>query len=295
MAQFNWTYVSDTGRKYNVGIYHGSRTGHLVVYCNLRVVIIDFNVLDTKTYPLFLDDELCELTIEKKSGEFRYGFDINRKADTPRNRIRKKVEKKHWRQTLLFFGAMGICVALFTAFFLRFNAKQKSAQREELLANFGQETIAHIDRLQPTGEGALICFSFVADGRIRNEELAYPAEMPIILSHGMPLKEADEFRLRFVINRPGIWNLLLDQPSDEQVEKYRLLAEERHAELHPELSRPHIQCLVGIAYDIKGVEGLADFYFQDASPEQNAIANELAYKRLVRGALFQQRADKECW
>lgn len=266
-----------------------------MVYCNLRVVIIDFNVLETKTYPLFLDDELCELTIERKNGAFRYGFDINRKADTPRNRIRKKVEKKHWRQTLLFFSALAVCVALFTAFFLRFDAKQKLAKRENLLADFGQEAIAHIDRLQPTGKGTLIRFSFVAGGRIRNEELDYPAEMPIILSHGMPLKESDEFRLRYVINRPGIWDLLLDEPSEEQVEKYRLLALERHAELHPELSRPHIQCLVGIAYGLEGVEGLANFYFQDASPKQNAIANELAYKRMVRGVPFQQRAERECW
>ena len=295
LAQFNWTYVSDTGRKFNVGIYHGVRSGHLLVYCNRKVVIIDFHVLETRTYPLFLDDELCELTIEKKDNQFRYGFDINRKADTPRNRQRKVVEKKHWRQTLFFFGAMGVVIALFTAFFLRYDAKQKSAQREELLADFGQETIAHIDRLQPTDEGTLIRFSFVADGKIQEAELALPADMPVILPYGMPLKEADEFRLRFVTNRPGIWDLLLDKPSEQLIEKYTLLAQERHAGLHPELSTRHIQCLAGIAYDIKGVGGLADFYFQDASPERNAVANELTYKRLVRGAGFRQRAEGECW
>ena len=111
----------------------------------------------------------------------------------------------------------------------------------------------------------------------------------------MPLEEADEFRLRFVTNRPGIWDLRLDKPSEQQVERYSLLAQERHAELHPELSRRHIQCLAGLAYDIKGVGGLADFYFQDASPERNAVANELTYKRLVRGVPFQQRAEGECW
>ena len=287
--------MSDTGRKFNVGIYHGARSGHLLVYCNRKVVIIDFHVLETKTYPLFLDDELCELTVEKKDNQFRYGFDINRKADTPRNRQRKVVEKKHWRQTLLFFGAMGVVIALFTGFFLHFDTQQKTKQREELLADFGQETIAHIDRLQPTEDGTLIRFSFVADGKIQEAEWAYPSDTPIILNHGMPLNEADEFRLRFVTNRPAIWNLLLDKPSEQQIQKYSLLAQERHAGLHPELSRPHIQCLTGIAYDIKGVAGLADFYFQDASPERNQIANELTYKRLVRGVPFQQRAEGECW
>ncbi|MCO6490129.1 MAG: hypothetical protein J5I98_17080 [Phaeodactylibacter sp.] len=295
MAQFNWTYVSDTGRKFNVGIYHGAKTGHLVVYCNLRVVLIDFNVLETRTYPLFLDDELCELTIERRDNEFRYGFDINRKADTPRNRHRKKVEKKHWRQTLLFFGAMGVIVALSTTLFLRYDAKQKVAKRETLLADFGRETVARIDRLVPTDEGALIRFSFVAEGQIQHAELPHPSGLPIILPYGMPLREADEFRVRFVTNRPSIWDLQLGQPSEDQVEKYNLLARERHAQLHPELSSRHIQCLAGIAYDLKGPAGLADFYFQDASPEANAVANELTYKRLVRGAPFRQRAEGECW
>lgn len=295
LAQLKWTYVSDTGRQYHIGIYHGSRSGHLVVHCNLKVVIIDFNVLESRTYPLFLDDELCELTIEKTNGEFRYGFDINRKADTPRNRQRRVVEKKHWRQTLLFFGAMGVCIAVLTAIFLRFDARQKEKQRTALLADFGQETVAHIDQLLPRDDGTLVRFSFVAEGQVQQEELYYPSAMPVILSYGMLLQPDDEFALRFVKNRPSIWSLLLDKPSEEQVEKYRILAQERHAELHPELSRTHIQCLMQIAYGLKGVEGLACFYFQDANPERNAVANELAYKRLVRGIPFQQRAEKECW
>lgn len=295
MAQFNWTYVSDAGRQYKVGIYHGSKTGHLVVYCNLRVVLIDFNVLDTRAYPLFLDDELCELTIEKKNGQFRYGFDINRKADTPRNRQRKVVEKKHWQQTLLFFGAMGVIVALFTAFLLRFDVRQKEKQREALLADFGEETVAHIDQLLPQGDATLVQFSFVAEGKVQEGEVRYPSGLPIILSHGMPLEAEDEFRLRFVRNRPGIRELFFNQPTGEQAERYRRLAMQRHAELHPELSQPHIRCLLAIAYDIKGVAGLADFYFQDSGPEHNAIANQATYNRLVRDLPFRQRAERECW
>ncbi len=295
MAQFNWTYVSDTGRQYKVGIYHGAKTGHLVVYCNLKVVLIDFHVLETRAYPLFLDDELCELIIEKKNGQFRYGFDINRKADTPLNRQRKVVEKKHWRQTLLFFGAMGVIVALFTAFFLRFDARQKEKQREALLADFGEETVAHIDQLLPQGDATLVQFSFVAEGRVREGEVRYPSGLPIILSHGMPLKEDDEFRLRFVRNRPGIRELFFNQPTGEQAERYRRLALQRHAELHPELSQLHIRCLLAIAYDIKGVAGLADFYFQDSNPGRNAIANQTTYNRLVRDFPFRQRAERECW
>ncbi len=295
MAQLSWTYVSNTGRQFNVGLFHGPNTGHLLVHCNLKVVIIDFSVLETKTYPLFLDDELCELTVERKGNQFYYGFDINREADTPRNRHRKTVEKKHWRQTLLFFGAMAVCIALFTGFFLRLDARQKEDKHSVLLAKNGAETIARIEQLSAEGTSTLIHYSFIANGQSQEAEMEYPGEQPIILNHGMPLQAGDEFRVRFARNNPGIKDLHLDQPTEGQVETYRKLALQRHETLHPNLTHQQAECLLGLAYELKGVPGLADFYFQDASPEHNAVANELTYKRLVRGLPFQQRREQECW
>ena len=52
--------------------------------------MLDFRVLKSKEYSFFIDDELCELTIEKKGDHFFYSFEFNRKADTPLNRAIKK-------------------------------------------------------------------------------------------------------------------------------------------------------------------------------------------------------------
>lgn len=276
-------------------MFHGPKTGHLMVHCNLRVVLIDFHVLESKTYPLFLDDELCELKIEKKNGQFYYAFEINRQVDTPRNRQRKKVEKKHWRQTLIFFGAMAIAVALFTGFFIRYDARQKEKNREVLLADHGEETVARIDGLSDDGKSTHIRFSFIAEGEARSGELDYPTSLPVILDFGMPLVEGDEFTVRFVNGNPRMWELHLDQPSEAQAARYREQALARHAALHPELTARYVECLVNIAYELKGISGLAAFCYQDVSPDRNPTANRPAYQRLVRDVPFQQRVERECW
>ncbi|MCB0571879.1 MAG: hypothetical protein KDC66_19060 [Phaeodactylibacter sp.] len=295
MAQLSWTYVGDTGQHYTVGVFHGPNTGHLVVHCNLRVVLIDFHVLESKAYPLFLDDELCELKIEKKNGQFTYAFEINRKVDTPRNRERKKVEKKHWRQTLLFFGALGIVAAIFTGFFIRFDARQKEKNREQLLEVHGQNTLGVIDGLSSEGHSTAIQFSFIAGNRAHQGTLDYPSGMPVILDTGMPLEKGDEFSVRYLISSPGISELLLGQPSEAQATRYWERALARHAELHPELTPQQAECFVRLAYELKGINGLAAIRFQDTGAEENATANQVAYQRLTRSLPFQQRARRECW
>ena len=67
---------------------------------------VDFKVLDSKVYSFFVNDELCEIHLTRKGEKMFYEFQINKDADTPRNRARKKMEKKYWGQTLLFFGGM---------------------------------------------------------------------------------------------------------------------------------------------------------------------------------------------
>ena len=42
MAQLNWTYVADSGQQYRVVLYHGTRSGHVLVTVNQKVSIVDF-------------------------------------------------------------------------------------------------------------------------------------------------------------------------------------------------------------------------------------------------------------
>ena len=74
MSQFTWTYIDDDDTLHRVGLFHGDHTGHLMIYCNTRIVVIDFGVTSSKNYSFFINDELCDIAIEEKDGKFLYGF-----------------------------------------------------------------------------------------------------------------------------------------------------------------------------------------------------------------------------
>ncbi len=107
-----WTYLDDFGGRYHVGLYHGNRTGHLLIYCNGRVVVIDFNVLKTKKYSFLISDDLCDLHVEQSEGRFAYGLEINHEVDTPANRRRRKHERKGMFQGILVIAGMFIIIGV---------------------------------------------------------------------------------------------------------------------------------------------------------------------------------------
>lgn len=88
MSQFSWIILDDKG-KHKVGLYHG-KTGHLMVYLNTSIIIIDFHVLQSKTYSFFLGEELYELTVKRAGHQWAYGLKSNEKVNTPLNQARKK-------------------------------------------------------------------------------------------------------------------------------------------------------------------------------------------------------------
>jgi hypothetical protein len=116
MSQITWTYVDDDGYAHKVGLFHGDDSGHLVVYCNTRIVVIDFNVLTSKKYSFFIDEELCDVDIEEKEGKFSYGFTIDQITDTPRNRGRRKMNRDQTRQVLVM--ALVFVIMISAAVFL---------------------------------------------------------------------------------------------------------------------------------------------------------------------------------
>lgn len=116
MSQLTWTVLDDFGQKYDVGLYHGSTSGHVMVYCNKRVIIIDFNVLANKKYSFYLGEELCELNIKKQSDQFTYGLIRNNEANTPLNQRRKELNRQFTQKTILV--AIFLVLATVSTYFI---------------------------------------------------------------------------------------------------------------------------------------------------------------------------------
>jgi hypothetical protein len=92
------------------------------VYCNARVVVIDFSVRASKNYSFFINEELCDIAVEENEGKFSYGFKIDQITDTPRNRGRRKMIRTQIRQSLLFGAAFIFLLILAVFLLLHFNA-----------------------------------------------------------------------------------------------------------------------------------------------------------------------------
>jgi len=119
MSQFAWTYIGDNGALHRVGLFHGDETGHLMIYCNTRIVVIDFGVTTSKNYSFFINDELCDIAIEEKEGKFSYGFRVDEVTDTPRNRGRRKMIRAEHRQTFYIILTFLLILSLTVFFALR--------------------------------------------------------------------------------------------------------------------------------------------------------------------------------
>ncbi len=122
MSQFTWTYIDDNGYRHRVGLFHGDHTGHLMIYCNTRIVVIDFSVRTSKNYSFFINDELCDIAVEEHDGKFLYGFKVDEITDTPRNRGRRKMIRAEHRQTLILALCFLLALAILVFLLLRFNA-----------------------------------------------------------------------------------------------------------------------------------------------------------------------------
>lgn len=295
MAQQVWTYIGDQGKQFNIGLYHDPKTAHLLVYVNQAPVIVDFNVRNAKSYPLFLDDDFCELKIETENDRFNYIFEINSEADTPKNRARKKTRKKHWRQTLLFFGGFALIAILVAVSLVIYNRNQKMVNKDNLLQTQGLEAIARIGKIETGTDKNTIEYSFISNGQASKIILTQPIEKGLNTPFGLPIKQGDEFGVTYLSTTPSINTIDFSKPTTRQIETYVKRGIQQHLSLHPEQTEEIVKCLIILAYELKGLEGLADFYHQNTPESVNPIANELTYKRLIRDIPFETERKRRCY
>lgn len=121
VAQQSWTLNTGNGRQHLIGLYHGEESGHLAVYCNNQVILVDFHVKEEKRFSFFLDEELCELTITPDAQQrFQYRLVLNEQADTPSNQRRKALaaaqekDRKEWIWRMVFGAAAALFLLALT-------------------------------------------------------------------------------------------------------------------------------------------------------------------------------------
>lgn len=96
MSQLSWTLLDDFGQKFEIGLYHGNSSRHVLIHVNRKPIVIDFNIRENKKYSFYVGYEMCELEIIKNLDNYSYSFITNRDIDTPLNKVRKEVSRKYF-------------------------------------------------------------------------------------------------------------------------------------------------------------------------------------------------------
>lgn len=310
MAQMNWVFLDDFGGRHRVGLYHGDRTGHVMVHCNLRVVQIDFSVKDSKMYSFFIEDELCELIMEKKDGVFGYEFRVNKKVDTPRNRVRR-VQEGQTRKYMMFLGG-GVLLVLLIAFFgLRWFGQLQEAKRMastsivskyskqnmKLLSAEGKRTVArlHLAQGEKPGEQKITYSLLGVDSLMEQGDFAVENMNPIVLPNGFPFSEGDEFDAIYLPVDPQVHRVDFFQPARTTTTTYLRLANQAAQRNNPQFSPEKNICQVLTVAEQAGWLSLAHFIFQEKTPEENRRHNRDSYARLLRDPVLSKAIQAGCW
>ena len=309
MAQLGWVLLDSHGGRHRVGLYHGDNTGHLVIHCNLRVVQVDFSVKESRTYSFFIEDELCELSLQKEpDGRFSYAFLVNKTVDTPRNRDRKADLNRTNRQIGLFVAGFLLLLALVFAGLSWYGRQQRqkemtstslfsqaSEENAQRLSVEGKTTTAHL-YVVFEGLQRKVFYGFTtADSARISGKFAVPDTGAIVLPNGFPLHDQDVFELRYLPADPQIHRLDFYRPGRPTMTTYLQLAAAVESSSHPDQSLKHCQCMAMLAAEHLGWDKLADLIFQNQTSAQNERHNRDSYLRLMRDPEFAKLVQQECW
>jgi hypothetical protein len=301
MANVNWIFLDSQGGRHKVGLFHGDKNGHVLLYCNRSVVQIDFSVKENKTYTFFIEDELVEIHLRlEPNGFFSYEFVLNETADTPRNHIRKLENKKNLRYT--GYAALGVLIFVLIA--LVFGQIQERRRISETSLASQGEVPPELSAFGRSSKATFVIFEegnkrkarysfYLQDSSLMSGLLRLPEEA--LLPTGFSLSDGDCFSVLYLPDNPKVHRIDFSLPEPRTVVRYVKEALAVEQRLHPENSPRKSMCLLQTLLDQKGWKRLADVIFQGSSPEQNPKHNRESHATLLRDPALLEAMDAACF
>ncbi len=255
-----------------------------MIYCDNKVMQVDFKVHDSRDYTFFIDEEICIIKVEKgKHGGYAYSFKIDNKTATDFNKKKKKTERKWTRQSILTLGG-GVLV--FLSLFFGTLTFQRSRLAKSLDKN-GIEVPARITITQRgTFNNYSIEYLYRYQGANFRNEIGPLKKAP--MTAGIPLKKGYEFMVLVDTLHPDNHELLLDKPEQGTLGEIMNMVLEKHLEINPNANEVEKYCLVPSAYQAEGLDGLSDIYHQSKPEDVSPDYNTDSFLRLIRDTPFIQ-------
>ncbi|MBK8555124.1 MAG: hypothetical protein IPL65_04835 [Lewinellaceae bacterium] len=306
MAQVGWVFLDQSGGKHRIGLYHGEDSGHVVIHCNLRIIQLDFSVKDSKTYTFFIEDELCEVRMFKEKVGFSYEFFVDKKTDTPLNRVRKKEltrDRKMGAGVIIGFLLIVIGGSAGLMWYNKIQVAKRMARtgisfaldRSELAAFLHQAVPAEAAiRLSASEPNKAIYRFQTADSVYVSGELVFDKNKPLLLSTGFPLHDGDAFQVLYLPSRPRSFYLDFGRPSEPTQRTYLEHAIAAEQAAHPNATKEKSNCIAEMVAKIRGWEQLASIIYQNQTPGNYPAANQVTYEKMMGDRALKQILQTNC-
>ncbi len=282
----SWNYISQQNKVTVVSLHHKVATGELLIYFAEELLWAEKNVSTQISIPFFCDDELCKIHVIPKNNKYYYEFEIDRKADTPYNRLRKAADRKEFTKGMsLVVLTVGILVGLVGGGFLYNKYVDACALRDN-----GINVAA---KLTPFPHSKYNCTAS-ADNIINFAIQLDTLNGAVLLPCGLPVALHDEFVLRYDPDEVTNNFLNLNAPTEWQMQRLFNRTLEHHYIKHPNAkASTEAQCILQAAMQLNGLRGMADFYYQDTEILEYAPHNRLTYALMCSRFDYRDAVD-EC-
>jgi hypothetical protein len=119
MPQVSWIYKARDGKDYNVGLYHGDNSNHVVLYSQSNIIKIDFNVFDAKSYSFYLGDDLMNLDITWNVNGPLYQLSCDRDIVYPYSDEAARLPWNDIVKAVLIIAVLGNIVVVVMSYFIK--------------------------------------------------------------------------------------------------------------------------------------------------------------------------------
>jgi len=282
MNQMGWVYIDDAGHRHRIGLLHGARTGHVLIHCNDKVTLIDFEVHESKSYNMDIDHQICHIDIIKTGEQkYEYAFKINYEADTPLNAARKKRTRKHLWQTLAVVGVVVIALGLLITFLY---SSDEEVAMNQALATGNHQAIATVISHEREGELYVLRYA-IHSGKSVIESTLVSTDHPQGYLAILPYAPGDEVDVQIHAGKPSLHTIR----TGSDLSSLAAVAErvdERLDEQIAGLRTDQRACIIKQTIAEDGHRGLSELVEMLDAFRQNSIvpgSHARAYKRLLKG------------
>lgn len=280
-------------RHNKIGLMHGADSGNLMIYYNDKIMVIDFKVFESKSYKFFIDEKLCEIFVIKRKGnkKYHYEFKFDNKTKTAYNEKRKAaIKKSNIKGIAVMIGVpLAIGLAIWSYSFFR-----KAYLEYQFNNNYTTEWATVRIYTEGRPNYFKTYYHFMNKKGIPVRSSSTFSSVPPTLPNGLPLENGDIFAVQFANKHDFYHKIDYDQPDVNTALNMMERVAPVHIQHNQGKMKQELLCEIQAAFDIEGMNGLANIVQQKTNTSKNQKNNEDAYAKMKRGSSFQKAVGK-CW